>query len=62
VGGFSRDLPSTLVYVAIIAALSLFVVAEVLIAYQKYQLKKRYVEELDEYETRKKSNGDEHGK
>ena len=34
-------------------------IAEVLIAYQKYQLKKRYVEELDEYEARKKNNNDE---
>ncbi len=46
-------MPSTLVYVAIIVALSLFAVAEVLIAYQKYQLKKQYVKELDEYEVEK---------
>ena len=52
-------MPSTLVYVAIIVALSLFAVAEVLITYQKYQLKKRYIKELDEYEVKKKSSGDD---
>ena len=30
-----------------IAALSVFVIAEVLVSYQKYQLKKQYLEELD---------------
>jgi hypothetical protein len=40
-------------------ALSLFAVAEVLITYQKYQLKKRYIKELDEYEVKKKSSGDD---
>jgi hypothetical protein len=52
-------LPSTLVYVAIIVALSLFAIAEVLITYQKYHLKKQYIQELDEYEVEKKSDGDD---
>jgi len=50
-------LPSILVFVAIVLALSLFVIAEVLISYQKYQLKRRYIEELDDYEAKKKSSG-----
>ena len=60
--GVFQDLPSTIIYIAIILALSLFVVAEVLIAYQKFQLKKRCVEELDEYEAKNSKKEDEKGK
>ena len=49
---------SILLYIAIIVALSLFAISEVLIAYRKYQLKKQYVKELDEYEANKKNSGD----
>ena len=49
-------LPSSLTYAAIIAALFLFVVAEVLIQYRKFQLKKLYNQELDEYERSKFDN------
>jgi hypothetical protein len=36
-----------LIYVFIVFAIGLAVVAEVLVAYQKYQMKKQFVEELD---------------
>jgi hypothetical protein len=45
------------IYIVIIVSLSIFVVAEILIAYQKYQLKKRFIEELDEYESKRKADG-----
>ena len=49
---------SALIYVAIIVALSLFAAAEVIIQYQKFQLKKQYIEELDEYERAKRASSD----
>ena len=49
---------SALIYAAIIVALSLFTAAEVIIQYQKFELKKQYIEELDEYERAKRASSD----
>jgi hypothetical protein len=37
----------TLIYVFIILAIGIAIVAEILVAYQKYLMKKQFVEELD---------------
>jgi hypothetical protein len=36
-----------LIYVFIILAIGIAIIAEILVAYQKYQMKKQFVEELD---------------
>jgi hypothetical protein len=41
-----------LFYVLIIGAIGLAIVAEVLVAYQKYQMKKQFMEELDRKDTK----------
>ncbi len=38
---------NTLIYIFIILAIGIAIVAEVLVAYQKYLMKKQFVEELD---------------
>jgi Tfp pilus assembly major pilin PilA len=38
---------NALIYVAIFLAIGLAILAEILVAYQKYLMKKQYVEELD---------------
>ena len=43
------------VYVAV-AAISVFIVAEILVAYQKYQMKKQFLEDLDRKENKQDSN------
>ena len=43
------------IYVAAIA-IGVFVVAEILVAYQKYQLKKQFLKDLDRKEDRPDSN------
>lgn len=38
---------SPLIYIFLVAAIGIAVVAEVLVAYQKYQMKKQAIDELD---------------
>jgi cell division protein FtsL len=42
-------------YIFIVVAISLAIIAEILVAYQKYQMKKQFVDELDRRD-RKQNN------
>jgi hypothetical protein len=47
---------SSLIYVFIVLAIGIAVLAEVLVSYQKYQMKKQFTEELERQDT---TQGDE---
>ncbi len=47
---------SPLIYIFIVLAIGVAIVAEILAAYQKYQMKKQFVEELD----RREHEGESH--
>jgi hypothetical protein len=50
-----------LFYVLIIGAIGLAIVAEVLVAYQKYQMKKQFMEELDRKDSQAKDHDNASG-
>lgn len=47
-----------LIYVFIVLAIGVAIIAEILVAYQKYQMKKQFVEELDRKDRQGNSEGD----
>ncbi len=54
-----KDMALPLIYIVfLVAAIGIAVVAEVLVAYQKYQMKKQFTDELNQRENEKTSSKD----
>lgn len=47
---------SPLIYIFLVTAIGIAVVAEVLVAYQKYQMKKQFVDQLDQVDQKGKND------